>query len=147
MFQIKRNPVEQLFAGMDRNAKRTYMREYRRQCAKWPEYMKAQVLPEDMQGAVLGAWRSNRHLAVAWPSDHPTVLCRLTVNRADIDEQTGSWLQGISWDDLYRIKNECGYKEYDAVEIFPAEDKLVNVANMRHLWVMKDRIAFGLDKG
>lgn len=30
-----------------------------------------------------------------------------------------------------------------AVEIYPAERDIVNVANMRHLWVLPERLPFG----
>jgi hypothetical protein len=137
------NPVEAMFEQMNPKERRAYIREYARQCRKYPAHMKAEALPEDMIGAVLGAWRSDRFYAVAYPSSYPIVLCRLTVNRVEVNER-GSWLSGISWDDLYRIKNECGYGDYDAVEVFPKEANLINVANMRHLWVMAHPLPFGL---
>ena len=50
------------------------------------------------------------------------------------------WKDGISWDDLQRIKRECGYGNRDAIEIYPADVDVVNVANMRHLWIMAESI-------
>jgi hypothetical protein len=138
------NPIQSALTQLDRNSRRAYHREYKKECLKYPDRMKALQIPEDMMGAVLGNWRSNKFLAVAWPSDSEIVLCRLSVNRVDIDDN-GNWLQGISWDDLYRIKNECGYEDYDAVEVYPAQSKLVNVANIRHLWVLAQRLPFTLE--
>lgn len=43
---------------------------------------------------------------------------------------------GISWDDLQKIKNECAGEDSVAVEIYPKENDVVNETNMRHLWVM-----------
>lgn len=40
------------------------------------------------------------------------------------------------WQDLQRIKNELVGTRYAAVEVFPRECDLVDVANMRHLYVM-----------
>lgn len=51
------------------------------------------------------------------------------------------WQDGISWDDLQRLKRECGYGDADAIEVFPADADVVNVANMRHLWVMAAPVA------
>lgn len=50
-----------------------------------------------------------------------------------------------SWRDLQRIKNELIGPEFDALEIYPAEDKLVDQANQYHLWVFTDgrRLPFG----
>ncbi len=67
-------------------------------------------------------------------------LVRLSINRTTIIGDR--WADNITWDELQRIKNECGYTLHDAVEVFPAEKDVVNVANMRHLWVMKDPLPF-----
>lgn len=40
-----------------------------------------------------------------------------------------------SWDDLYTIKNLLVGKEHEAIEIYPADSRLVNMGNQRHLWV------------
>ena len=50
---------------------------------------------------------------------------------------------GISWDDLQRLKNEAGFADKWAVECFPPTDDLVNVANMRHLWILVGEPGFG----
>jgi hypothetical protein len=48
------------------------------------------------------------------------------------------------WRDLQRIKNEVVGPEYDAIEIFPAESKLVDTSNQYHLWVFLDyKLPFG----
>ena len=39
------------------------------------------------------------------------------------------------WRDMQRIKNEIVGREFDAVEIYPAESKMVDAANQYHLWV------------
>ena len=51
------------------------------------------------------------------------------------------WQDGIAWDDLQRLKRECGYGDADAIEVFPADADVVNVANMRHLWIMAEPVA------
>lgn len=76
-------------------------------------------------------WRSREFLLQVFAA--PGGFERLTVCRTS---HTGkSWVDGISWDDLQRLKNECGRGDKDAFEIFPADRDVVNVANMRHLWV------------
>jgi len=50
------------------------------------------------------------------------------------------------WSDLQRIKNELVGPEYEAMEIFPAESRLIDTTNNYHLWVFADpkvRIAAG----
>ena len=43
---------------------------------------------------------------------------------------------GIDWEDLMMIKRGVGYGNSDAVEAFPKDCDTVNVANMRHLWIV-----------
>lgn len=68
-------------------------------------------------------------------------LIRLSVNRALISGK--SWQDNISWDELQSIKSDVGYGDRWAVECYPAEDKVVNVANMRHLWLLPEPPKFG----
>jgi hypothetical protein len=42
------------------------------------------------------------------------------------------------WRDLQRIKNELIGPEYEAAELYPAEDRLVDCANQYHLYIMAD---------
>jgi hypothetical protein len=67
---------------------------------------------------------------------------RLTICRTTVDPSAARWLEGIGWDDLQRLKRECGRGERWAVEIFPADSEVVNVANMRHLWVLPEAPSF-----
>lgn len=60
---------------------------------------------------------------------------RLSVNRTDLTEE-GQWRDGITWDELQSCKNGCGYADHDAVEAFPKKSDVVNVANIRHLWIV-----------
>ena len=54
------------------------------------------------------------------------------------------WLQvwrkngedGITWDELQEIKNVALGEEVIAIEIYPAQSQLVNLKNVRHLWVL-----------
>lgn len=50
------------------------------------------------------------------------------------------------WRDLQRIKNELIGPEHEAVELYPAESRLVDAANQYHLWVLAEpgvRFPFG----
>lgn len=71
------------------------------------------------------------------------LLHRLTVCRAAIDKN-GGWKQDISWEELQNtIKNNCGYGDWYGIEIYPRDKDVVNVANMRHLWVMDSPLGIG----
>ena len=61
---------------------------------------------------------------------------RLSICRTAI---TGDrWTDGISWNDIQRLKHECGRGDKFAVEIYPADKDVVNVANMRHIWILDE---------
>ena len=53
-------------------------------------------------------------------------------------------LAGHDWRDFQRIKNELVGEEAEAVEIYPAESRLVDTANQYHLWCFpKFKFPFG----
>lgn len=69
-------------------------------------------------------------------------LAKMSVSRLDRKPVDG-------WDTLQAIKNEIIGAEFEAVEVFPAESRLVNMGNERHLWVFLDenyRLPFGWTK-
>ena len=83
----------------------------------------------------------NRRFAVQVFEVADSDILRLSVNRTAIDHR-GHWLEGISWQELQDLKNQL-FPEFAAVEIYPSVEDTVNVANMRHLWVMPEKLAFG----
>lgn len=42
------------------------------------------------------------------------------------------------WRDLQRIKNEILGPEHEAIELYPAESRRVDLANQYHLWALDD---------
>ncbi len=78
------------------------------------------------------AWRSRPFLVVLWSDErgYHRLSCQRTTLRAD-----GQWEDGITWDDLMRLKREAGFGDRWAIEIYPDDANVVNVANMRHLWL------------
>ncbi|MFW2011588.1 DUF7694 domain-containing protein [Acinetobacter bereziniae] len=59
---------------------------------------------------------------------------RITVNK--VKRKGNNWVDGITWDQLMQIKRLLGYADRCAVEIYPPDQDIVNVANMRHLWIV-----------
>lgn len=64
-------------------------------------------------------------------------IVRLSINRTDLNG-AGRFTDSITWDELQQLKFQCGYGDRDAVEVYPAQKDVVNVANMRHLFVYVD---------
>lgn len=89
--------------------------------------------PASMVGNVLNLWRSRRFLAQLYAE--PDGVLRLSINRTTT--ATGDrWVDGITWDELQAVKAECGFGHVWAVEVYPPADCVVNVANVRHLWLL-----------
>jgi len=83
------------------------------------------------------AYRSNKYLVQVF--EEPNEMIRLSISKTAIDVNSRRWIQGISWDTLQWIKQQIGYGDFDAVEVFPKNNDIVDVANIRHLWVfLKD---------
>jgi|TARA_R100001163_G_scaffold52078_1_gene39455 hypothetical protein len=47
------------------------------------------------------------------------------------------------WRDMQRIKNELVGEEHEAVELYPAESRLVDTANQYHMWVFDKPVSDG----
>jgi hypothetical protein len=60
---------------------------------------------------------------------------RISVSRVTL-KSDGRWDEDISWDELMQVKREIGFGDWYAVEIYPRDADIVNVANMRHLWML-----------
>jgi hypothetical protein len=98
---------------------------------------------------------SNHPLRPQFPSDRgerwrPVAFLnnKYAVQISDVQTEWGEvihlWVrrhddkQPHCWRELQRIKNELVGKERLAVEVFPAKSKLVDSANMAHLWVLPE---------
>lgn len=97
----------------------------------WPEFC-AQA---GRISKTLEAWRS-RDFLLQVIEDNGRL--RLSVNRTVFNQAGTNWAEGITWDDLMRLKAEAGFGDRWAIEIFPPDAAVVNVANMRHLWLLDE---------
>lgn len=95
---------------------------------EWPIVVGFECIP-------LGVWVDNEFLAVLY-EQRADGSRRLTVNRRRRNGK--DWRDGITWDDLQRIKNECLGPETWCIESYPSESALVNVSNQRHLFVLNE---------
>ena len=122
---------------MSREQRRAAERMMKIENARWPLKMTPWPREQWPEKAYTGAhtvFRSREFMVQVFDAKAPSIA-RLSINRTALDGTR--WQDGISWDELQRIKNECGFTDYDAVEVFPTADTVVNVANMRHLWVVE----------
>ncbi len=83
-----------------------------------------------MPSFVTEAWKNNHYVVQASPRETAwgEVVC-LMIRRNDAAPIR-------SWVEMQRIKNSLVGPERVAVEVYPAESKLIDAANMYHLWVL-----------
>jgi hypothetical protein len=75
------------------------------------------------------------------PSGHRLTISRTVLNGWKDGQPV--WREGISWDEMQALKAEAGFGDRWAIEVFPPDSEVVNVANMRHLWLLPDAPAYG----
>lgn len=128
----------------DRNARRLAAKRMDKESERLSITMRR--VPEQDWGPhqpnMASVWRSKDFLAQVYLE--PGNVVRISVNRTA--RRLGMWEDGITWDELMRIKRELGYAGLDAVEVYPADRDIVNIANMRHLWIMPEPLAFAWRK-
>lgn len=137
---------------MQINTTREQRRQLERDNAKLPAHLEGvprDEWPNDMAtrpGAPTAVWRSRGFLVQQFSAPAPAI-CRLSILRTTLDPNAGRWVDNITWDEIQRLKAEAGYGDAWAVEVFPAADQVVNVANIRHVWVLPAAPAFAWQKG
>lgn len=132
--------------GVSISATREQRRQLERDSSKFPATLQPvnrSEWPADVRDSPHGpirVWRSRSFLVQGFATGRSDTILRLSICRSVLNGDR--WQDGISWEDLQTIKAECGYGDSDAVEIFPVDGDIVNVANMRHLWIMAEPVPF-----
>ena len=83
-------------------------------------------------------WLSNKYLVQVFDEGHSL---RMSVNR--VTQTDGKWDEGLSWDELQQIKGDIGRGNKYAIEIYPRDCDVVNVAHLRHLWILPKMLPIG----
>lgn len=125
---------------MNRHQRRTAAQLLRKESATYPDQLISVPATEwpSREPGMISLWRSRRFLVQVYQE---ATTVRLSVCRTAI-QSGGRWEDNITWDELQDLKSQCGYGNFDAVEIYPRQEDVVNVANMRHLWVLPMPVAF-----
>jgi hypothetical protein len=80
-----------------------------------------------------------RRVVTAKSEDVPPMI-HLSIRRQDREAVH-------DWRDFQRIKNQLAGPEWEAMEIYPAESRLVDGANQYHLWCFDFQIGVGFHNG
>lgn len=82
---------------------------------------------------LLEVWRSRTFVVQVYkPRDG---VQQVSVNRSSLGDD-GRWRDGVTWDELMELKRQIGREHRWAVEVYPDAREVMNVANMRHLWLL-----------
>lgn len=132
------NPLTALYK-VDKQAFHRVRHAYHKRRKTFPKKLEP-VPPDELGEAVADklqynpprkVWRSQAFLVQLF-KEGPHY--RLSVNRCGINSD-GSWKGDIRWDELMECKRQCGYGDHWAIEVYPPDEHVVNVANIRHLWL------------
>lgn len=140
---------------MNRHERRARAAQLRRHTSKLPADLTAvpqEQWPPNRYGSTqsirVGVFQSNRYLVQVFQELPMEIggerigVRRITVNRVEVEKNL-DWKDDIRWDDLQDIKRDLGMADNYAVEVYPADFDVVNVANMRHLWVLDRPLPLG----
>lgn len=107
----------------------------------WTPFEKATIHPDVAAEGFDQCWKNSRYtVLVRYTKDRfGDDLVHLSIKRNDKNPMH-------DWRDMQRIKNEILGEDEEAVEIYPAESRLVDTANQYHLWCfMGQRLPFGYE--
>jgi hypothetical protein len=125
---------------------------------KWKPLARAYALPPDepLIQAAMRKMQCDRATALAsihdedhdeiWKNDLYQVVARRAPEFVHLNIRRVDGFPGRDWRHFQQIKNELVGPECEAVELYPAESRLVDTSNKFHLWVMTDptyRFPFG----
>lgn len=138
------------YEHLNRNDRRMMVKAAREEAAKRPVQL-TEISRERIEATYPNAkhpptrvWQSRKYLVQMF-DEAPFLgvdVRRITVCRVTLGAD-GRWEDGLSWDELQDIKREIGYGNWYGVEIYPRDRDVVNVANMRHVWLLSTPLELG----
>lgn len=99
--------------------------------------------PIEFKGVLpIAVWCSRQFLVQCFSEPEGVIRLSVTRNKLGMGHDR-TFADGVSWVELQGIKSAVGYSDRMAIEIYPQVGKEVNVANMRHLWVLPKPLKIG----
>lgn len=126
--------------GMNRKDRKAIRKQMARNNKKRPKELTQiprEAWPKDQCDVKrVSVWISQKYFVQCFLEEGNTV--RISVNRTMVKYGSLYWEENLTWDELQDIKRQVGFGDRCAVEVYPQDEDLVNVANMRHLWVLPE---------
>jgi hypothetical protein len=92
-------------------------------------------------------WKSDDYLVQLYKDEDGTE--RLSINSCWYKLNgfnSPTWKDNLTWDELQSIKNSIGYENKWLVECYPPIGNVVNIANIRHLFVLDEKPTYAFKK-
>lgn len=106
---------------------------------RWPKAISSGLLLPPAQ-----VWESCKFLAQLFGEEPFAGIERRRLSACRVIlKPDGHWEENIDWEELMQVKRECGFGEWYAIEVYPRDRDIVNVANMRHLWLFAEPLNIG----
>lgn len=122
---MKRPNLKQIKKAMEKENRTRPVRLMPVPREQWPEAGRLDTMVE--------VWLSQKYLVQVF--DEGGDILRVSVSRTTLDS-FGQWEQNLSWDELMEVKRQICHSDSYAVEVLPPDADIVNVANMRHFWIL-----------
>lgn len=85
-------------------------------------------------------WISRKYLVQVY--EEADGMLRASINRTTMQDD-GNWKEDLTWDEMQDIKRQIGRADCYAVEVLPRDCDIVNVSNMRHMWILPAPLSIG----
>lgn len=132
-------------SGLSREQRRAAILQMERDNKQYPNRLvEVDAPPHQYSQGLVRTWRSREFVVQEFREE----LCvmRLSINRTHVHPSTMDWVDGITWDELQALKAQAGYGSFEAVEVYPPDGSVVNVASIRHLWILEARMPFSWNR-
>ena len=80
-------------------------------------------------------WRNKKFTVMVW---NVPAGKKLSISRNTWDSHTRRYTDGITWDEIMEIKRGVGFGDKNAIEFYPPDDEVINIANVRHIWILPE---------
>jgi hypothetical protein len=133
--------VLQQIAQQDRKAFLSVRREFQKECRKHGEDFIQIPIGEAKDLTCMGkapeaCFRNRSFFVMLFMDDSDgTPYLRMSVNRTELDND-GGFKGGMTWDELMAVKRGIGFADLWMTEVYPPDEDIVNVANIRHLFLV-----------
>lgn len=126
---------------LNREQRRALAKAKQKLIAGYPEKLTL-VSPNDLDlpysshpQDILEIWRSKKYLVIVWKVPAGK---KLSISRQEWDSKERRYKDGITWDEIMEIKHDIGMGNKTGIEFFPADDEVINLGNVRHIWIVPD---------